>query len=257
MKPFYSVKFNARMCNMKISVNGIPFLVMEVDGQCSSGYPFNNLLLESGWASIRYEARPLKGELQLRKDAYLCCKVELYDMESINYQPISTMADYETPQQKELLIPYIMHEDTFLVDLPYYLIGWEQSLKLNQFKEKLRLLVLRKYNHIISIMRNHYFSQFENEFRERENIIGVCYFLSKNEKQDRMKEVEDAIINCSEIVPLSSTDRLEFAAEGRLVRLVKEDGESALRIRNDVTGEETTIDLWLHMKTDNSELTII
>lgn len=257
MKSFYSVKFNARMCNMKISINEIPLITLEVSGQCSSGYPFNNLLLESGWATIRYEARPLKGELQLRKEAYLCCKVELYDMGSSNYQPVSTMALYETPSQNDVIIPYRVHEDAFQVDVPYHLIGWKQSIKLDRFKEKLRVMVLRKYNYIISLMRNHNFSQYENAFREREDIIGQCFYLSEEEKRDRMKEVEDAIINCSEIVPLSSTDRLELAADNRLVRLVKKDGESALRIRNDETGEETIIELWLQMKHGNTDLTII
>ncbi len=72
-----------------------------------------------------------------------------------------------------------------------------------------------------------------------------------------MKEIEGFIMNSTEIVALSSTDQVELAAEGRLVRLVKTDGESVLRVRNEATGEETVIELWLHMKPGSSELTII
>lgn len=257
MKSFYSVYFNARMCNMKISVNGIPLLGMEVEGQCSTRYPFNNLLLESGLVSISYEARPLKGEMQLHKDAYLKCEVELYDMDSTNYQPLSTMASYETPSQDDAIIPCFIHEDTFRVDVPYTLTGWKQSVKLDKFKDELRPMVFKKYNSIISMMRNHRFLEYENAFKEREDIIGVCYYMSEDEKQERLKAVKDAIMNCTEIVPLSSTDTLELADEGRLVRLIKTDGESALRLRNENEGEETMLELWLHMKPGSNELTII
>ena len=239
---------------MKISVNGIPLLSMEVDGQCSSRYPFNNLLLGSGWATIRYEARPLKREVRLREDAYLNCKVELFDLDS-NYEPLSSMASFET--QNDTILPYVLHKDSFRVDVPYNLIGWRHSVKLDQFKDQLKPVVFRKYNSIISMMRNHDFSSFENAFRERENIMGVSYYLSESDKQDRMRAVVDAIVNCSEILPLLSTDRLEFAADNRLVRLIKMDMDSALRLRNAEAGEETTIELWLHMKPGGKSLSII
>lgn len=257
MKPFYSVNFNARMCHMKISVNDIPLFNMDVDGQCSTRYPFNNILLESGLANIKYETRPLKGEMQLHKNAYLSCEVELYDMDATNYEPISTMASYETPKQEGAVIPYFVHEDAFQVKVPYSLVGWKQSIKLDRFKDQLRPMVFMKYNSIISLMRNHSFSQYENAFRERENIMGTCYYMSEYEKQDRMDDVKNLIMNCSEIVPLSSSDNLELAADGRLVRLVKLDGESALRIRSAETGEETMLELWLHAKPGSTELTII
>lgn len=257
MKPFYTVNFNARMCKMKITVNGIPLIGMDIEGQCSTRYPFNNLLLESGLATIRYEVHPLNEEIQLHKKAYLSCEVELYDMDSTNYQPLSTMASYETPPQNEAIIPYIFHENTFRVDVPYTLTGWKQSTKLDQLKDQLRPMVFMKYNSIISMMRNHRFSEYEDAFREREAIMGTCFFMSEAEKQGRMKDVEKDIMNCTEIVPLSSKDNLELAADGRLVRLIKTDGESALRLKNEEAGEETMIELWLQMKHGSNELTII
>ena len=257
MRPFYSVNFNARMCHMKISVNGVPCFSMDVDGQCSTRYPFNNLLLESGRASIKYEILPLKGEVQLHKEAYLSCEVELFDLESTNYNPISTMASYETPQHDDTIIPYLVHEDFIQVEVPYTLVGWKQSIKLDRFKDQLRPMVFMKYNSIIAMMRNHRFSEYENAFRERENIIGTCFYLSEDEKQGRMKEVENIIMSCSEIVPLSSTDIVELAADGRLVRLIKIDGGSALRVKNEEAGEMSTLELWLQMKPGSTELTII
>ena len=257
MTPVYSVNFNARTCHMKISINGIPLFNMEVEGQCSTRYPFNNLLLESGRATVTYEARPLKGEMQLHDNAYLSCVVELYDMDSTNYEPISTMVSYETPPRENAVIPYFLHEDSFLVNMPYSLTGWKQSIKLDRFKDQLRPMVFMKYNSIIGMMRNRNFTQYEAAFREREDIMATCFYMSEVEKQMRMDEVKDLITYCSEIVPLSSTDQLELAADGRLVRLVKTDGESALRIRNEEAGEETMIELWLHMKSGGSELTII
>lgn len=244
------------MCHMKISVNGVPIFGMEVDGQCSTRYPFNNLLLESGMATIRYEVRPLNEGLQLHKEAYFSCEVELFDLDS-GYEPVSTMASYETPPQNDAVLPYLVHEEAFRVDVPYSLIGWTQSTKLDRFKDQLRPMVFMKYNSIIAMMRNRNFSQYENVFRERENIMGTCFYLSEEEKLDRMKEVESIISSGTEIVPLSSKDDLELAADSRLVRLIKSDGESALRIKNDATGEMSTIELWLHMKPGSSELTII
>ena len=255
MKPFYSLNFNARQCNMKVSVNGIPLLTMDVEGQCSSSYPFNNLILESGWATIQYEARPLASEMQLRKEAYLNCLVELFDMES-PFDPVATLASYETPAQNEAILPYLIHEEAFQVNVPYSLKGWKQSTKLDHLDDKLRPMVFMKYNSIIGMMRNRNFTAYENAFREREDIVATCFYLSEAEKQGRMKEIENDITS-SEIIPLSSTDRVELAADGHLVRLVKTDGESALRIKNEEAGEETMIELWLHMKPGSTELTII
>lgn len=255
MKPFYSLNFNARQCNMKVSVNGIPLLTMDVEGQCSSSYPFNNLILESGWATIQYEARPLAGEMQLRKEAYLNCLVELFDMES-PFDPVATLASYETPPQNEAILPYLIHEEAFQVNVPYSLKGWKQSTKLDHLDDKLRPMVFMKYNSIIGMMRNRNFTAYENAFREREDIVATCFYLSEAEKLGRMKEIENDITS-SEIIPLSSTDRVELAADGHLVRLVKTDGESALRIKNEEAGEETMIELWLHMKPGSTELTII
>lgn len=258
MRPFYSVYFNARMCYMKISVNGIPLLGMEVRGQCSSRYPFNNLLLGSGWATITYEALPLKGEARLHKDAFLSCKVELYDLDS-NYEPLLTMASFET--REDMVTPFVAHRETFQVDVPYNLIGWKHSVKLDQLegqmKDQLKLMVAKKYHSIITMMRNHDFSRLENAFREREAIMGVCFYLTEDEKHDRMKALEEVIMNCSEVALLSRTDRLEFASDGRLVRLIKMDRDSALRLRNNESGEETMIDLWLHMKHGSQNLSII
>ena len=242
---------------MRISVNGIPLLNMEVTGQCSSTWPFNHLILASGMVSVKYEALPLRGKIQLQPDAYLRCVVELYDKDSNNYQPVSTMASYETPPRNETILPYLVHEEFFHASVPYSMIGWKQSIRLDHFQNRLRPQVLSKYNSIIDMMRNHRFSQYEDAFRERENIIGVCFYMPEDEKRERMEAVKEAIMNSTAISPLTERDFLEFAADGRLVRLIKADGESSLRVRNDVEEEETILDLWLHMKPGRNELTII
>ncbi len=242
---------------MRISINDIPLVVLPVKGQCSSRFPFNNLILESGWATVRYEMLPLKGETQLNKEAYLNCWIELYDIESTNRQPLVTTALYETPPHEKTIIPYMVHEDTFRVNVPYKINGWKPSVTLDHFKRQLTTMVVRKYNDIMETMRNKDFAQYRNDFREREDIIAECFYLSETEKQGRMKDVCEAISNSTKIVPLTSEERLELGANGRLVRLIKNDGESALRIRNDNTKEETILDMWLHMKPESIQLTII
>lgn len=257
MKPFYSINFNARMCRMIISVNEVPLINMEVDGQCSTRYPFNNLILESGEVPIKYEVRPLGRELQLHKEAYLSCEVELFDLES-TLEPVSVMARYETlDDPNNNMLPFLIHEDVFHAEVPYSLTGWRNSMKLDQLEDGFRTKVVEKYESLISLMRNHDFSQYAKEFEERENIMGVSFYLSEEEKQERMEDVANAVVNCSRIVPISNRDYLEFAADGRLVRLVREDGDSSLRLLNEEAGEEIIIELWLHIKQGSNELTII
>ena len=245
------------MCRMIISVNGIPLINMEVDGQCSTRYPFNNLLLESGEIPIKYEVRPLRRELQLHKEAYLSCEVELFDLES-TLEPVAVMAHYETPADpNNNMLPFLIHEDVFHAEVPYSLEGWKNSMKLDQYGDGLRTMVVEKYESLISLMRNRDFSQYAKEFEERENIMGVCFYLSEEEKRERMGDIETVVKNSNRIVPISNKDYLEFAADGRLVRLVKEDGESSLRLLNEEAGEEIIIELWLQMKQGSNELTII
>ena len=242
---------------MKISVNGIPLLNMEVTGQCSSTWPFNHLLLESGFVPVRYEALPLHGSVRLNPGAYLGCRVELMDMDGSQANPLSILARYETQLQGEKVLPVAVHEEFIHVSVPFSQPGWKNSVKLDRLGSRLKTLVFHKYESIISLMRNLSFPQYERVFREREDRMGVCYYLSEDEKRARMKDVEDAIMNCTGISPLTERDFLEFAADGRLVRLIRMDGDSSLRLRNEETEEETIIELWLHLKQGTSELTII
>lgn len=257
MRAFYSVNFNARQCRMRISVNGIPLLGLDVEGQCSSRYPFNDLLLESGMATIKYEMLPLPGEVQLQKRAYLSCVVELFDKESHSPRPIATMAAYETPRDQETILPLMVHETAFQVSVPYAVPGWKQSKKLDMPKDELRTLVLNKYNFLIAMLRNRSFAPFEQAFKEREDRMGVCFYLSEEEKRARMEDVRNDVQNSTSIPAITPLDILEFAADKRLVRLVKADGESSLRLLNEEAGEETYLELWLHMKQGSNDLTII
>ena len=118
-------------------------------------------------------------------------------------------------------------------------------------------MVIAKYNAITAMMRDRRFSEYERIFREREELMGVCYYLSEAEKQERIEEVEDAIRNSTRIVSPGIRDRIEFGADRRLVRLVKEDGESSLRIINEGEGEQTYLELWLHVKPGHKNLEVI
>lgn len=242
---------------MKISVNGIPLLNMEVTGQCASTYPFNHMLLESGFVSVRYEALPLHGSLKLNPGAYLGCRVELMDMDGSHVAPVSTLARYETPSQEEKALPLAAHEEFIYVSVPFSPVGWKNSVKLDRFRNQLRTMVYNKYMSIITLMRNHSFSQYESVFREREDRMAASFYLSQDAKRERMDDVEEAIRSCTGIVPLSARDFLEFAADGRLIRLVREDGDSSLRLWNEETQQEIILDLWLHMKPGSNELTVI
>lgn len=256
MRQFYVLNYNVRECNMNIVVNGVPLLRLEVNGQCSSRYPFNNLLLESGYATIRYEARPLRGEIELHKGAYLNCEVELYDMDS-GYEPVSKMAYYEMAPHNDITIPIAVHEEIFPVSVPYSVNGWKQSCRLDRYESHIKKMVLEKYSSIYSMLRNHNYAQFEDEFREREDIMSVCLYLSEEERKDRMTFVAELVNTCTRIEPISNLDLLEFAADMRLVRLIKTDGESSLRLVDEEKEEETMIEFWLQMKQGNNRLTII
>lgn len=256
MRPFYSVNFNARVCNMQISVNGVPLIRMEVTGQCSTTYPFNNLLLESGYATIRYEARPLKGELQLRKEAHLRGEVELYDLDS-GYEPISRMALFETPEQNDTPKPFIIHENVFQVSVPYSVVGWQKSISLDRYENYIKDMVFNKYNSLITMLKNHSISQYADAFKEREDIMATCFYMSEEDRRERIDEIERLVNGCTRISPLTDLDIIEYAADKRLVRLIKVDGESSLRLINEENYEETMMELWLHLKPGSNVLTVI
>lgn len=229
---------------------------MNIDGQCSTRTPFNNLIMGSGPVTVLSEVRPLNGDLKLREDAYLKTEVELFDLHS-GYEPVSKMALFETPPQTDAGLPFIINEAVFQASVPYSLTGWKKSVRLDSSGDRLRASVVNKYNAIIAMMQNRSFAQYEEAFRERENIMCICFYLSEAEKQERMKEVEAAIVNCTSILPLKGDSFIQFAADGRLVRLAKADGESSLRLFNDITGEETIIEMWLHMRQGSNQLTVI
>jgi hypothetical protein len=75
----------------------MPAFIHDEGGSIASHYPINHFILESGQQNIKLKVLPLKGESALREDASLEIKVHFYDSATNNYDALTEVFKFETP----------------------------------------------------------------------------------------------------------------------------------------------------------------
>jgi len=256
-KPYYVIEYSASSCLLDIKVNDVSVKHTNLKGYTSNVIPVNLVIPESGRQQVSYNILPLLGETALREDATFSASVCLYDAGGDVIQKQDEINTFTMPENTtKIPLPVYKGERVFYADVPYKLDAWQNSQDLSKI-EKLRVLVDSAYRKIEEIISNSQYNLYAEMVQKREDNIATCFYLSEEEKKERLTELIELFESGFKIVPVSEKDFMFIYGYNKLVSLKKQDGSSALLLKNANTGQKLTLDIKLHLEQGSKELTII
>jgi len=256
-KPYYVIDLRAVDCKIDIRINDVSVLSMTVDGQTATMLPINNAIVKSGKQQVSHNILPLSGKTTLEDTVNFSASVWLYDAGGDLIEKKEEISKFTMPENKTgFPLPAYKGEDVFYAEIPYKLNAWQNSQDLTKV-EKLRELVDAAYRKTEELINNAQYNQLANMLQKREDNIAISLYLSESEKKGRMLDLIDIMETGFKNIPISEEDTMVIYGNDKLVALRKEDGKSALLLKNKYTGEELNLEIQFHLEQDNNELTII
>jgi hypothetical protein len=255
-EPYYMIDFSVVNCKFEFQINKVDLLSMNVNGQMASNMPCNHLILGSGVQQLDIFVYPSAGETEFDDETELSVKLVLYDVvggrvdEVIDDNIVSW--EMNDNDKKETVISHTLH---FNAQVPYQLTAWQNSTNLNTV-ENLRQKVETAYEKLGEMITKKQYDAFKNLMQEKEKRVVISMYLDEKESERRMDGLIEEFENGFEFVPLSGAETMHIYADGKLVCLKTEDGESALRFLNKETDDEIYLDIMLHLKKGDTELTV-
>lgn len=254
-KPYYVIDFSAVNCMIDLRINDVSVLCMNIEGQLSTIIPINNAILGSGKQQVSYNILPMIGKTSLQDSTSFFASVWLYDAGGELIEPQEEINNFKLPDMSTPL-PAYKYENFFFADVPYQLEAWQNSQDLGDIRN-LREVVDYAYRKIERLINSSQYNEFAALIEKRENNIAKCMYLSDEEKKERINELIGIISAGFKIVPTSEKDIMVMYAYDKLVTLKKDDGNSALLLKNDRTGEMLNLELQFHLEKDKNGLSII
>jgi len=255
-KPFYVIEFNAVACFLNIRVNDVPVLSANIEGQVSSMVQINNAIIESGEQHVTYYILPILGEFSLQSETFFEASLWLYDASGEEIEKKEEINKVTMPENTGIPLPVFKAEKFFIAEVPYKLNAWQYSQDLTKVDD-LREKVDSLYRKIEEMFANGQYDRFINLIQKREDNIAICMYLTEEEKKERITMLSNVLKKRFEIIPTSPKDIMLIFGHNRLVSLVKTDGTSALMLKDPETETDLWIDMKLHLKPGDTELSII
>ena len=257
-KPYYVISFNAVNCFVDIRVNDVSVFIWNIEGQVATNIPVNQAILESGEQQVSYHILPLSGDTALCDNTIFEASVWLYDASGEYLEKQEEVSKTFTIPENKTGAPLPMYkgEDSFFAEVPYKLNSWQNSQDLTKI-ENLRELVIAAFRNIENLISSAQYDEFIALLQQREDNMATCFYLSEEEKNGRTTDLIDELkTGLYVVVPVSEEDMLVVYGRGKLVSLKKQDGASALLLRNQ-EGEELRLEIRLHLEQGKTELSII
>jgi hypothetical protein len=235
----------------------MPAFMHHNGGSIASHYPINHFILESGKQKIKLKILPLKGETDLREDASLKIKVHFYDSATNNYDALTEVFKFETPDLSKPILPIIELEAKFIAEVPYEILGWKESIVL-QDSVAIKDNVTSFYNQIHQYMKLEDVDNLSKLMRIRFNEMDTSMYIrdadNKKELSDLFKNIksEELIL---EDFPKSS--KIIIYGEGKVINILREDNNPIIHYVNKKTNEEFSLPLFIHKKVKDFEFEII
>lgn len=255
--PYYLVDFSSSICNFEIYINDMPAFMHHNGGSIASHYPINHFILESGKQQIKLKVLPLKGETDLREDASLKIKVHFYDSATNNYDALTEVFKFETPDLSKRILPKMELEAKFIAEVPYEILGWKESIVL-QDVVAIKDSTLSFYNQIHQYMKLEDVDNLSRLMKTRFNEMDTSMYIRG---ADNKMELSDLFQNIkSEELVLEDFPKYPkfiIYGEGRVINIVREDNNPIIHYVNKETNEEFNLPLFIHKKANDFEFEMI
>lgn len=187
-EPFYELEIKTANCNIEILLNDLPvFSHYENDGMAVD-YPINDAILSSGRQSI--ELRIFATE-QENISKYATCELKVFVKEA-NREASGRSVVYEVPmidfKEKKLLIYKNIY--SFIANVPYKNVGWENSIDLKKLNNNLLITELEDcLQKIISIYNSRNENEYEQFFKDRSIEHDRSFYLTSDEIKENKESI--------------------------------------------------------------------
>jgi hypothetical protein len=257
VKPSYQLDFTAAFCRLEIRVNDVILFNMNIEGQTSTDLPINAGISESGKQTITANIYPLEGKQVLHPSAEFKYSIKVLDaannLELKEQLPGEYAVAKVNPAKKQT---FLSQTASFNAEVPYTIKSYQTGTDLNSvsnLKDKLQ----GAYHQLADIITKGEVVQLQELTANRENVVGVTMYLSKEEMADRIKGFTQNLKSGFELVPIPADAIVKIFGNGKLATLVKPNGDSALMLVNGKKGEEMSFDFSFYIPQGKRELEIL
>lgn len=217
-EPFYELEIKTANCFIEILINSLPvFSHYENDGMAVD-YPINDAILYSGKQSI--EVRILSTTEHENISKYATCELKLFVKEA-NIEASGRSLVYEVPMIdfKEKKLPIYKNVYSFISNVPYENVGWENSIDLKKLDKNLLIKELEdRLQKIMSIYNYRNKNDYEQFFKDRNIEHNISFYLTSEEIKDNKESIFYGLPEKIESID-KSLYKLVFYGSDKLVSL--------------------------------------
>jgi hypothetical protein len=254
-QPYYQLDFSALLCKFEIKVNDIEILSMNVDGQTATDIPINSAIFGSGLQKIEVKGYPLNGTKKNNPEAYIRYKVVEQEVSTGEFVFSKDFEKYQTPPVKDGQ-PFIYHTSNFMAEVPYELQSWNNLRNVKELKTDIIPALTKAYQSLIKKAKAGDYKPLIDALKVVEDRNSKTMYLSDQDTKQRIKSILDDITDGFNIMDLTEGRVLSYAGNGKLVRFVRTDGNSALALESNKTNEELVLDFWFSLPNGSQEFIV-
>ncbi len=219
--------------------------------------PINHFIEFCGNQKLTIQIFPNLGQTTLLPNSM--CKVEIwcYELNDLDLIPIKQIcSSFISISEAKEMIPYKTDCQIFYADVIHHIIRWSDCEAI-QDNENLASEVITFYNIIGEILAKKQYHKYIEYIKDRETNVCMALSLDENEKNERSQILFNHLDNGFVLHPLTGNENIHFYANRKLVVLMNNEMNSALRFINKDTDEILFIDLLIGKKKGKKHFSII
>lgn len=256
MNNYYIAKIYAAFCSIEIRVNDVALLRREVYDEITAMLPVNHLIEKSGLQTLSVTATPLAKELENPALSSFDVKILRCDSSSGKLVPAEEMCaatSQSAPDAVPVSLPRI--SKAFMADVPYRIDRWGDCRRIEHGRNVAREAADFFLNVGQTLAAGNY-EAYAQMVNNREVAVCTALYQGSHHVAQRNKILIDTLAKGFVYTPITGKKIIEYYAHDKLITILDEDRQSALRFENPVTGEIMVLDLLLGYNGHDRQLTI-
>lgn len=254
---YYTAKVFVRQCLVDIRINDVPLLRRNIEGDTTVELPINYLIESSGYQNLTIQVFPMLGSVSLLMGAVCSVEIWRYDGSGKTLIPLEQICSSKIQvDSKNQTIPIKGDRKLFIADVSYHISRWSDCAVLKDSRS-ISSAVASYFQTIGHILANKQFDNYIEHIRNRELNIRTALSLDEKDVNDRNRILFEYLSNGFTLCPMKGGKLIEFYANRRIVTILDHDMRSALRFKNEQTGEMLAIELFLGIKQGQKDFCIV
>lgn len=269
----YNLYARSANCQFEILVDDVPPFVgfwgkiTEKGTGFNGAIPINSCLLKSGTHIITVKIYPRYGKTKLEYMSGFEIDVYYRKTATVDEESEVQLYSLETPTKSRGAtglegFPYFEMKSELLVDLPFEIEGWKNSVNLKEEQEDghdLKKELQKAYQNLWDIINKKDTSSLLKIINERENLLAEAFYFNPKEKEEAIQDLLSIIKDDTyELAPFPEEAKMYFYGYGKMVTLLDLEREGIIRFVNKKDPKETiSLEFRFHRKKTNEELKVI